>query len=196
MNPKSALKWLIPGMVLVIALSCAGCTEQVGTGSLTTLPTASPAPTTTVSPAGTPGISGLQAQKDQASALAATIAGDIDVPNLSAAIDRGPNSTAFLTVVNQLRTFKANHSQLAYVYTVEQVNGSVRFILTANHSWPDDAPFLSLYPDAPMELKQPVTVPIGVGPYTDSWGTFISGFAPVNMSPDTRVVLVGVDIRA
>ena len=55
--------------------------------------------------------------------------------------------------------------------------------------------YIPEYPDAPAELKGPVTAPIGVGPYTDQWGTFISGFAPVDTGSNVTVILIGVDTR-
>jgi hypothetical protein len=53
---------------------------------------------------------------------------------------------------------------------------------------------MNVYDTAPSELKVPVKEPIGVGPYTDRWGTFISGFAPVNTSSNATIIL-GIDIR-
>ena len=41
----------------------------------------------------------------------------------------------------------------------------------------------------------PITAPIAVGPYTDEYGTFISGFAPVDIGSNTTVILVGVDYQ-
>lgn len=195
MIPVSGSKYIIVLSFLVIALLFAGCTQQPGVG--TPVPTVTPTPTPTptiISPAANT-TSDLQNMRDQVALIAAGYAQEIDRTALSAAIHEGPNSTSFTAVAGQLKALRLKDSRLVYVYLVEQQNGTVRFLITGHYGMPGDAPFLSPYPDAPAELKKPVTAPIGVGPYTDSWGTFISGYAPVNMSPDTSMILIGVDIR-
>jgi hypothetical protein len=182
------------GIILILVaafLLFAGCIQQPGVGTPTTTPTSPPATSTAVATA-TPD---LQDTKTQVASLAAGYAREIDGDTLSTAIRDGPNSTAFATALGQLRAFKANDSRVVYVYTVEQENGTVRFLIDADYGLPDGSEFLSAYPDAPAELKNPVTAPIGVGPYTDSWGTFISGYAPVNTGSNATIVLVGVDFR-
>lgn len=45
----------------------------------------------------------------------------------------------------------------------------------------------------PDALKVPVTKPIGVGPYTDQWGIFVSGFAPAYTGSNETVMVLCVD---
>jgi hypothetical protein len=45
----------------------------------------------------------------------------------------------------------------------------------------------------PDALKVPVTKPIGVGPYTDQWGIYVSGFAPAYTGSNGTVVVLCVD---
>jgi hypothetical protein len=170
-------------LVVFSTMLIAGCTRQQPV---------KPAPNASPAAAATPN---LQDLKNQAALLAAASAREIDGNTLATAIREGPNSTAFATVLGQLKAFKTNDSRIVYVYTVEQQNGTVRFLIDANYGLSDGSEFLSAYPDAPAELKNPVTAPIGVGPYTDSWGTFISGFAPINYSSNATIVLLGVDFR-
>jgi ABC-type transport system substrate-binding protein len=195
----------ILGVLLVLFLLCAGCTQQptasTPTASLT--PTATAVPTSPPATAPATASSGaanatnnLTTIKDEAAMMAANFSLQIDRRNLSSAIREGQNSTAFKTVLAQLIKMKASDSRLIFVYTIEQQNGTVRFLIDADVGNPNGSEFLSPYTDAPEELTKPVNAPIGVGPYTDSWGTFVSGYAPVNMSPDTRIVLIGVDFKS
>lgn len=183
------------GIILIlfsVLLMSAGCTQQPGTGTPAATPAitqATPSPSAAATP-------DLQEMKAQAAALAAGYAREINGTLLATAVREGPNSTAFATVLGQLRALKARDSRLAYVYTVEQQDGTVRFLIDADYDLPDGSEFLSAYPDAPAELKSSVTAPIGVGPYTDFWGTFISGYAPVDTGSNATIVLVGVDFRA
>lgn len=195
----------ILGMFVVLLLLCAGCTQQpaVSTPTVSPTPPATAVPSSppatapaTASPGAANATNNLTAIKHEAAMMAANFSLQIDRRNLSSAIGDGQNSTAFKTVLAQLIKMKASDNRLVYVYTVEQQNGTVRFLVDADVGDPNGSEFLSPYPDAPEELAKPVTAPIGVGPYTDSWGTFVSGYAPVNMSPDTRIVLIGVDFKA
>lgn len=76
---------------------------------------------------------------------------------------------------------------------LEQKNGTVTLVITDEYGNPGAPQFMEAYIKPPEESKTPVTGPIGVGPYTDEWGTFVSGFAPVDLGTNTTVILVGVD---
>ena len=132
-------------------------------------PTSSPAPS-------------IETQKTEPAALTAQFA------------SRGPNSTAYATVLDQLGSFRAADSRLAYVYILQQQDGTVRFIMVSGYDLPNSEIFGAEYQDAPEELKSPVTEPIAIGPYTDPFGTFISGLAPLDMETDKTIYLVGVDM--
>ena len=186
MTLRSVIK---PGallLVLVTILLFAGCTQPAGDATLTATPT----PTVPATPVPDTG-----ALKAEVALLAATFADEMDGAALATVLAEGPDSTAFAPVVGQLVAFRATDPRIAYVYTLEQQNGTVRFIVDANYGLPEGSAYLQEYPDAPDELKVPVTAPVGAGPYTDSWGTFVSGFAPVQTGLDDTIVLIGVDIR-
>jgi hypothetical protein len=187
-------------LLLAVILSSTGCVQSPGGNPAN--PTATTASTVTTTPAGTalptvtanatPSVEDLKAE---ATSLAAKFSGELDGNSLAAAFTEGPNSSAYTVVVDQLKAFKASDNRIAYVYTLEQQNGSVRFVADANYGLPDCSEYLSAYPDAPAELKKPVLAPTGAGPYTDSWGTFVSGFAPANTSLNDTRILIGVDFR-
>jgi len=201
-------------------LLAAGCTQPTGTGTSTVTPT----PTTTASPVTVNVTSNVTttvptsvttnvttnvtvtaitnvtldvtALKAELPVLGKKFADQLDGKALATAAVEGPNSTAFVTVLNQLKAFKASDSRLIYVYTLEQQNGTVRFVVDADYGLPGGSDFLEEYPDAPAELKGPVTAPLGVGPYTDSYGTFVSGYAPVNTTTNESVFILGIDVEA
>lgn len=205
MKFRSGMKFTALLLVFTAILLAAGCTQPAGV--ITGTPTATPTPAATHPPApatpaavATPNATSAvpvvnQTLRTELAALAKTFAGQTDGKALTAALQEGPNSTAFKTVFAQLKAFKATDSRIVFVYTLEQQNGTVRFIVDADYGMPNGSSYLYPYQDAPAELKKPVTGPIAVGPYTDQWGTFYSGFAPVNASTNATLV-VGVDVRA
>jgi hypothetical protein len=179
-------------LLLAAILLSSGCTEHPPSVTVTPSPAA-----TTLKPGGaTPNLTVNETLKKDLATLAGRFAAGIDVKALEAVVREGQNSTSFTPVLDQLKAFKATDPLIIYVYVLEQVNGTTRFIIDANHGLPDGSEYLDEYKDAPAELKTPVTAPIGVGPYTDTWGTFLSGYAPVRTSSNKTVIVVGVDVRA
>ena len=72
----------------------------------------------------------------------------------------------------------------------------VWFVVDSHYGLPEASQYLEVYTDAAPELMTPVTAPIGAGPYTDRWGTFYSGYAPVQTGENAPVFLIGVDMEA
>ncbi|MBP1929469.1 hypothetical protein J2741_002016 [Methanolinea mesophila] len=180
-------------LLLVLVLLVAGCTQPSGAPTTTVTPTATATPQVTV-PVTTPPADN-ETLKTEMMAMAETLATTIDKQNLSAALKEGENSTAFAAVLVQLQTFKADNPQVFYAYVLEQKNGTVVFIVTNYQGEPGAPLFMQEYLNPPEVLKTPVTGPIGIGPYTDEYGTFISGFAPVDTGSNTSVILAGVDYQ-
>lgn len=180
-------------LALTAILIFAGCTQP----ATTTNPTPQPTATTPVSSTAVPTVAvDNQTLKTELALYAGAFAEGIDGNALATALREGPNSTAFATVLDDLRAFKEADPRIKYVYTLEQRNGRVFFIVDANYGLPDGSNYMDEYKDAPLELSTPVTAPIGVGPYTDQWGTFYSGYAPVSTTPGGPAILMGVDIKA
>ena len=174
-------------LVLLAVLSTifiVGCVEKQPEASMT-----SAAPETIV-------ITGPdnQSLRNEVMTLATKFAKNIDWKAIMAVRTEGRNSTAFNTVREQLRSFKDNNSRLAFVYILEQDNSTTRFLIPL-YDWSEGPKFMQEYDTAPDELKAPLTEPVGVGPYTDQWGTFVSGFAPVNAISNKTIMVLSVDIR-
>jgi hypothetical protein len=193
MNMNSGLKVGALLLALTAILIFAGCTQP----ATTTNPTPQPTATTPVSSTTVPTVAvDNQTLKTELALYAGAFAEGIDGNALATALREGPNSTAFATVLDDLRAFKEADPRIKYVYTLEQRNGRVFFIVDANYGLPDGSNYMDEYKDSPLELSTPVTAPIGVGPYTDQWGTFYSGYAPVSTTPGGPAILMGVDIKA
>lgn len=187
---KSHLGLQIGGILLLtVILLVAGCTQPAPVPEKT--PTSMETPT---APTATPALNGTDV-KDLMAARAVAYSGEINRKALATALAEGPNSTAFTAVLDQLREFKSRDPRIVYLYTLEQRNGKVYFIVDADYGMPNGSGYMDEYTDAPKELFSPVTKPIAVGPYTDQWGTFYSGYAPVDLGVN-RTILIGVDIRA
>lgn len=192
MKSHSGMKLGALLLALTAILIFAGCTQP----ATTTNPTPQPTPTTPVSSTVVPTVvADNQTLKTELALYAGAFAEGVDRNALATALTEGPNSTAFATVLDDLKAFKEADPRIKYVYTLEQRNGKVFFIVDANYGLPDGSNYMDEYEDAPTELSAPVTAPIGVGPYTDKWGTFYSGYAPVETGLNESILLLGVDIR-
>lgn len=175
-------------IVLSLILLFSGCTQPA------TAPAGTPTPTAPTSTPAAPVAN--ETLKTELAGIAATFAGEINGSTLAAAYQEGPNSTAYAEVLGQLRDFRLSDGRIKFIYTLAQQNGTVWFIVDSHHGLPEASQYLEVYDDAAPELKTPVTAPIGAGPYTDKWGTFYSGYAPVETGEHAPVFLIGVDMEA
>jgi len=185
--------------MLMLILLVAGCTQQSATPAVTTTPAVTDSPQqttlTTATPTAvvpTPTINATL--KADMAALVGTLAKKIDKRNLSLVMKEGEKSPAFTTVLGQLREFAATDSRIAYIYALEQKNGTATFLVDTDHGNPNSSTFGEVYADAPAEMKKPVAEPVVVGPYTDHWGTFVSAVAPLDLGTNTSVLIV-IDSR-
>ena len=93
---------------------------------------------------------------------------------------------------------------IKFVYTCIQKDGAIYFILDdtpegdADHDGVDDkAHIMEPYKDASDALKAVFVerrAKVNEAPYTDKWGTFLSGYAPVFDAQHNVAAVVGVDI--
>ncbi|MDD1693836.1 MAG: hypothetical protein LUQ71_03845 [Methanoregula sp.] len=186
-------------LMLMLIILVAGCTQSSSVPASTATPAATASPLVTAEATTVPAAA-VAARPDNETlkagmvTLAGTLAKKIDKTNFTAALKEGENSTAFAAALGQLKDFKAADSRIAYVYTLEQKNGTVSFLIDDDYGNANAARFREEYVDAPAEMKTPVTEAKSVGPYTDKWGTFISAFAPVDLGSNTTVILV-IDSR-
>lgn len=100
----------------------------------------------------------------------------------------------YIALVSRLREFK-RISGLTYLYTFVPYNEEkVKFVLDTDES--EDAAGIGDEYDQDEEIKAAFNGEVKVTdkPYTDEWGTFFSGFAPVRNAEGKVTAIVGADI--
>ncbi len=116
------------------------------------------------------------------------------------------DSAAYEEAVDPLARAVAADSTMAYAYTLVLREGGVYFVLDptpagdADGDGVDDKSYImEAYPDpSPVMLEalktgKPV---VEQEVYSDKWGTFLSGYAPVHDSDGKVVAILGIDITA
>jgi diguanylate cyclase (GGDEF)-like protein/PAS domain S-box-containing protein len=116
----------------------------------------------------------------------------------------------YLRAVEPLRRLKAAIPDLRYVYTLVRDGADVRFVLDA--ALPGDADgdgvedrsgVREVYEDAAPSLRAALGMHGGAPetgasdrPYTDRWGSFMSGYVPLRDAQGRPIGAVGVDVDA
>lgn len=100
-----------------------------------------------------------------------------------------------------MKLLKANPN-IAFIYTVVERDGKIFFILDSKIVKPgekdDTSNVMEEYTDATDMMKEAVktqTPMVEEESYTDEWGTFLSGYAPIHNSRGEFIGVVGADIR-
>lgn len=91
--------------------------------------------------------------------------------------------------------------EIAYVYTMRKDEQGIFFVVdVAGSKYEDTALFGERYPDAsPVLLNNFDTMETAIADeeiYTDSFGSFLSGYAPIRNSQGEKVGVIGVDLSA
>jgi methyl-accepting chemotaxis protein len=139
--------------------------------------------------------------RDNLAGLAATASQLTDVATQSQLTKPEDTDTdAYKTVLKPFRAMIDADPSLAYVYTMVKCPTGICFVVSAQ---PDgakgsDTKVMQDYPDATATLRKAMA---GGKPYTESkpysdeYGTFLSGYAPVLDASGHMVALAGVDIN-
>jgi signal transduction histidine kinase/CheY-like chemotaxis protein len=110
---------------------------------------------------------------------------------------------AYLAAIEPLLRLRRSVPQVYYAYSLGPGRSVPTFVLDSSNIIPSpgdttpDTPFGEVYEDPPPELDLAFTGgrPVAsVEPYTDKWGTFLSGFAPFFHRDGRLAGVVGVDI--
>lgn len=133
----------------------------------------------------------LNVSRSQAMSVAQTAAGIIDGDQIASIQPGDEGSEAHLEVLEQLQTFLIDED-IAYIYTMREVDGSVQFLVDADTE--EGAAIGEEYETydkideafaGEASMDDEVT--------TDEWGSFYSAFAPIENKAGEVVAIVGVD---
>lgn len=156
--------------------------------------------------------SALKHTREDLSRLAAVAATTID-PALHDRIMRDPslqNTDEYFRAVGPLRRMMEAATGVTYIYTAVRDGDAVRFVLDAAEPGDHDGDGREDQAQIWEEYVEPEPVifeALGDGftpgrrvasrkPYTDAWGTFITGYAPFYGADGEQVGVVGVDMSA
>ncbi len=136
---------------------------------------------------------------DVAHLAAHQVDGDIHKTLLSPTQETG---AAYLGQINGLAEVQEGFHDLKFVYTAVLRDNAVHLVLDPTPPGKMEngvalkSHIMDLYSDASAELIEALhsQKPITTEPYTDQWGTFVSGYAPFYDSRGAFVGVAGVDI--
>jgi HAMP domain-containing protein len=104
------------------------------------------------------------------------------------------NLTVYLALKEKMETMRALSPNIINIYTMRIDNGKVTFLIDDLIN--DSAAIGEQYTDPEERLFEAVNGPTASSNlYTDEWGTFMSGYAPLKDSSG-NVVLIGADMDA
>jgi len=111
------------------------------------------------------------------------------------------NNADYLLIKKQLQKIQAASSDIYYIYTVRvKKEGLIEFVVDADKNPETIAHLGDSYNDASDFLKTNIKdIDKAVTEndyYTDKWGTFISGYAPIYKSDGTVEAIIAADIDA
>jgi len=178
--PLTGLSGLLVGLVLLL-LICAGLSWYLVT-NITSY--------------------GERIQRQSMIALASASAASLDTEFLKSlqGSSADNNSAAFLNVRKRLKRIRASVQDCRFAYLTSIRNSDVIFLADAEpRDSPDYSPPGQVY-DEVSDVHRSVFTnrePTIDGPYTDRWGTWISGLVPI-IDPDSEKVIavLGFDISA
>jgi methyl-accepting chemotaxis protein len=106
------------------------------------------------------------------------------------------NSSTYTSLVDQMRNMRSNSPDIVNMYTMKISGDNVSFIVDDLEE--DPALIGQEYTQPELaQLKEALTTP-SASPtfYSDEFGTYMSGYAPIKDSNGTTVAILGVDVTA
>jgi diguanylate cyclase (GGDEF)-like protein len=135
---------------------------------------------------------GLQARLSNSAAL---VGRALDARGLNHIVSpRQVTDPVYLDYLDRLRQLRAANPDIAYLYIMRRVGSKVYFVVDSD-STEDQALPGTLYEDVvPTLLKGFKHTSVDDQIYSDQWGSFLSGYAP--LTHGGGLYLVGMDMRA
>lgn len=113
---------------------------------------------------------------------------------------------AYRQALEPLRRFQNSDPEISFVYTVVLRGNQATFILDPTEEGDEDGDGIEekshigdAYPEAPAELLYALRSGVATAdtePYTDRWGTFISGYAPIRDDRGKVLAILGLDLSS
>lgn len=146
-----------------------------------------------------------QEVRQNLSRLAAIMASSIDAEAHSRLVDAPQEDSPLYTTLTAPLTSAVRQTEgVRFVYTLRNVGSELCFVLDgtpigdSDHDGVEDHSFLmDVYEDADPAAWRAIReqrITITESPYTDLWGTFLSGFAPIRLGDGSVDGVVGVDV--
>jgi len=106
------------------------------------------------------------------------------------------NTSTYLAMVDQMRDMRSNSADIINIYTMKLSGDNVSFIVDDAE---DGAAAIGQEYSHPelAQIKEALTTP-SASPtfYSDEFGTYMSGYAPIKDANGTTVAILGVDVTA
>jgi PAS domain S-box-containing protein len=120
----------------------------------------------------------------------------IDGDTLASLKPGDENDPRFLAIRDQLNAIRKTDQKIRYVYTMRRSASGVEFVVDGDYGiYPDAAPIGQVYPNLSPELFAGFVNPSSDPGFTsDSWGTFLSGYAPIRNHGGDVVGIIGIDM--
>ena len=129
---------------------------------------------------------------DVTGAMSTQLSGDA----LVSLIPGEENSSTYLSIVEQMRHMRSNSADIVNLYAMKLVGDNVYFIVDDSE---DGAAAIGQKYSQPelTQIREALTTP-SASPtfYSDEFGTYMSGYAPIRDANGTTVAILGVDVTA
>jgi adenylate cyclase len=106
------------------------------------------------------------------------------------------NTSTYISLVDQMRNMRSNTPDIVNMYAMKLVNGTVYFIV--DDAEEGAASIGQEYSEPEMaQIQEALTTP-SASPtfYSDEFGSYMSGYAPIRDANGTTVPILGVDVTA
>lgn len=128
--------------------------------------------------------------QDEMRALVAEIAGQIDGDAFAALKPGDENTTAFITIRDQLEAFRTANPEISYIYTMRKVDDTVEYVVDADYGSEDGVAIGNGY--ALTDLDAGLLAGYE-GPTAEIY-SIIYAYAPIMNASGSSVGIVGVDM--
>ena len=111
------------------------------------------------------------------------------------------NNDNYKLIKKQLQHIQKSIPNIHYIYTIRyDKNSKIRFVVDADKNHETIAHLGNIYDDASVFLKNNINninkPTVAPNFYTDKWGTFLSGYAPLSDSDGNIDAILAIDIKA